>query len=507
MIPTKIVMKKLSFFAAAALLLCSGISVSAQSYVPDNEITVNVFGGANLGMVNLSSGTPLFEVQSGFKEGINNPAFGAGLGYIHHFNEKWGFITGIDAAIYNFKVQGTSPDFTGIDFSGDYNKVGDSKAMYLYNHSDFSEKERLISLQVPLMLQYMTPLSERIHFYAAGGATLALNLSAKYTQSFSTIQKSGLIIDDPQGMTSSPGRWVNVYGISRTGKFEIKGDVEKNLIDIKASLETGLRWAVTPGFGIYTGVFVDYGILSAFVDSGNPLVYDKNDFNRNSPNAGTRPATQNDPQWEHSSILNSRTMHDWDFIPDPVAGGLSDVARIDEKPGDPFVNPVHAGIVGLKVRFTFGKSKIHKEPEDTPYVPTIVPNDIPANDQPDPVKDEVPEDIQQVMIDLSNTLFAFNKFDLNAKARGYLDTVVAWLKQHEDLKIEIAGHTDNIGTDEYNQKLSESRAKSVYDYFVKNGVKAENLSYSGYGESQPIATNDTDEGRQQNRRVELKIVK
>ena len=501
MILTKIIMKKLSIIAAAALLLCSGHFVSAQSYIPDNEITVNVFGGANLGMVNLSSGTELYEVQSGFKQGINNPAFGVGIGYIHHFNDNWGFLTGVDAAIYNFKVQGTSPDHLDIDFSGHYDKAGDTKTMYLYYHSNFSEKARLISVQVPLMLQYITPLSEGIHFYAAGGATVALNLSAKYKQSYTSVEKSGLIIDDPQGMTSGPGRWHNI------GFPPSEGDIEKNILDIKASFETGLRWALSPAVGIYTGVFVDYGLLPAFVDSGNPLLKDNNDFNHGNNNAGTFPATQVANNYESSSIFNSRTMHNWDFIPDPVAGGFTNVARIDDKPGDLYVDPVHAGIVGLKVRFTFGKSKIHKAPEETPYVPAVVPVQEPVKEEPKPVEEEVPEEIQQVMIDLSNTLFAFNKFDLNAKARGYLDTVVAWLKQHEDLKIEIAGHTDNIGTDEYNQKLSESRAKSVYDYFVKNGVKAENLSYSGYGESQPIATNDTDEGRQQNRRVELKIVK
>jgi outer membrane protein OmpA-like peptidoglycan-associated protein len=88
-----------------------------------------------------------------------------------------------------------------------------------------------------------------------------------------------------------------------------------------------------------------------------------------------------------------------------------------------------------------------------------------------------------------------------------LDKVTAWLKDNPNINVEIDGHTDSYGSDAYNQKLSENRAKSVYDYFANHGVDAQRLSYKGYGESQPIADNATAAGRKQNRRVELKIVK
>jgi len=72
--------------------------------------------------------------------------------------------------------------------------------------------------------------------------------------------------------------------------------------------------------------------------------------------------------------------------------------------------------------------------------------------------------------------------------------------------VRIAGHTDSRGSDEYNQRLSEARAKSVYEYLISQGISADRLSYIGYGESRPIDTNDTEEGRQNNRRVELEIL-
>ena len=74
------------------------------------------------------------------------------------------------------------------------------------------------------------------------------------------------------------------------------------------------------------------------------------------------------------------------------------------------------------------------------------------------------------------------------------------------MKIEISGHTDNKGSDEYNQKLSENRAKSVVDYLVDKGISKEQLVFAGYGEAQPMSANDTDSGRQLNRRIEFKIL-
>ena len=74
------------------------------------------------------------------------------------------------------------------------------------------------------------------------------------------------------------------------------------------------------------------------------------------------------------------------------------------------------------------------------------------------------------------------------------------------LKIEISGHTDNIGSNEYNKKLSKDRAKAVVDYLIVQGIDEGRLTYAGYGESQPISDNDTEVGRQENRRTEFKVL-
>ncbi|MCX7764778.1 MAG: OmpA family protein [Bacteroidia bacterium] len=110
------------------------------------------------------------------------------------------------------------------------------------------------------------------------------------------------------------------------------------------------------------------------------------------------------------------------------------------------------------------------------------------------------------VIVLRNIFFDFDKATLRPESKAELERVYQILMENPKLKIRIAGHTDNIGSEEYNQRLSENRAKAVYEYLIKRGVPADRLSFIGYGESRPIDTNDTEEGRQNNRRVELEIL-
>jgi OOP family OmpA-OmpF porin len=112
----------------------------------------------------------------------------------------------------------------------------------------------------------------------------------------------------------------------------------------------------------------------------------------------------------------------------------------------------------------------------------------------------------QISIELDGVTFEFAKATLRPEARKTLDQAVEILKRHPELTVEVAGHTDSRGADDFNQKLSESRAKAVYDYLVEKGIQKKQLEGPiGYGESKPIASNDTDAGRNENRRTELNI--
>jgi OOP family OmpA-OmpF porin len=118
----------------------------------------------------------------------------------------------------------------------------------------------------------------------------------------------------------------------------------------------------------------------------------------------------------------------------------------------------------------------------------------------------VPIEIGQI-VRLNNVFFDFDKWDLRAESFVELDRVVKLLNENPTIEIEMSAHTDSRGSDEYNFKLSDNRAKSVMEYIISKGISPTRITSQGYGETKPVATNDTDDGRQLNRRVEFKIMK
>ncbi len=110
-----------------------------------------------------------------------------------------------------------------------------------------------------------------------------------------------------------------------------------------------------------------------------------------------------------------------------------------------------------------------------------------------------------LIVNMSDVLFDTAAFTLKPGAREKLSKVAGILLAYPGLNIEVDGHTDNVGGDEYNQNLSEQRAGSVRDYLVAQGVATNSITAKGFGKTQPVGTNDTAAGRQINRRVELVV--
>lgn len=137
------------------------------------------------------------------------------------------------------------------------------------------------------------------------------------------------------------------------------------------------------------------------------------------------------------------------------------------------------------------------EPTVDPYKPPVK----------DPVKIDTPAtEPPRTIIALNNIFFDFNKATLRTESVTELNNLVKLLKDNPKLRIEVAGHTDSLGTAEINNRLSQQRADAVRQYLVDKGIAAARLRAKGYGSTQPIATNDTEEGRQQNRRTEFEIL-
>ena len=134
--------------------------------------------------------------------------------------------------------------------------------------------------------------------------------------------------------------------------------------------------------------------------------------------------------------------------------------------------------------------------------------------EPEPVEVEPPKEETLVdaklevgkVVRLNNIFFVTAQWDLLEESFAELSQLVALMHKYPEMKIAIHGHTDSRGGTRYNEVLSQNRARSVYDYLLNHGISTDRISSSGFGEARPMATNDTPEGRQLNRRVEFVVL-
>lgn len=179
--------------------------------------------------------------------------------------------------------------------------------------------------------------------------------------------------------------------------------------------------------------------------------------------------------------------------------------------------------LGIAYRFG-GKKKAVAEAPIVPIVPVapvveepvepeapVVPVETVVSAEPEEIVSEpapvVIEKVQPVEVEMISALALFDSDSavLRKEAMNELDKVADWFIANPEATADIEGHTDNTASAAHNQALSERRAKAVLDYLVSKGVDEGRLTCRGFGYSQPVATNDTPEGRQQNRRVEIKV--
>lgn len=191
--------------------------------------------------------------------------------------------------------------------------------------------------------------------------------------------------------------------------------------------------------------------------------------------------------WDGGSLGGNRPLRD------PGQGTRSPDYRAD-KFGDWYF--------GLGLTMALGEP-----PAPAPAAAPVAPPAAPA--------EQAPAAPEEVVIDLQGVMFEFDRprpgqetstdnAGLLPGSMEILDQAVEVLNRYPNVRVEVGGHTDSIGTEEYNQGLSERRSRVVYDYLISRGVPADRLSGPvGYGELRPIDTNDTREGRQRNRRTEL----
>lgn len=175
----------------------------------------------------------------------------------------------------------------------------------------------------------------------------------------------------------------------------------------------------------------------------------------------------------------------------PNPDDLNSVGGIPQDPEDNPAEDIKWVTTGIGIKYDF-------KPEPAPEAPP------PVVKKAEPAPAVLPAPTKKKLV-LRGVNFDFDKSNIRADAKPILDNAISTLGQESNVGVVVAGHTDSVGSEEYNQKLSQRRAASVREYLVRGGIDSERLSVKAYGESMPVADNDTDEGRDQNRRVELEV--
>ena len=536
-------MKKL--FAIFAFALAAAFTASAQG-LPKTEFQVLGFGGKS-GILYSVDKINAIQQPGEAATALNSYSldkpmdwplgYGAGLGFVWNFAPHWGLLTGVEGTIYQGSLEAGNLAFRYATSS-----VGPAAGVPVWeidglHLTAFKETQKIMTVQIPLMLQFNVALNQQqsIHWYLAAGAKLALNLKGEYSSKFNVEHYQAYARYTYNQNQEQVVEYYNMYQYGQPFEYK-KEKLDVNKFNALASLETGFRFKLGESAGLYLGVYADYGLMRA-VKLGKGKVVAQNTDNLNRQDNYT-PGRQ-DIVIADGAVQSILRAHGTDYV-DPTTPVLPGAVMPDiqyHQNSDPLAKGVNLASAGVKLRLSFGPRSapkvvpVSEEPQII-YVPqkkdtvtvekVVVEKDTVTVTNTVTVKDtvtvekvvrdtviiikEVPVEIQKVMKDLSNTLFKFNKFNLGETEKGYLDQVADWIKSEPEINVEIGGHTDSVGSDSYNQKLSEQRAKAVCDYLISQGVDKARLSYKGYGESEPIATNETEAGRQRNRRVELKIL-
>jgi len=180
-----------------------------------------------------------------------------------------------------------------------------------------------------------------------------------------------------------------------------------------------------------------------------------------------------------------------------VGGGAAVGAGVGKMAGNTALGAVIGAAVGGAAGAIIGK-KMDKQKKELEQV-------LPQDTQVEVVEEEGQAPALKVTFD-SGILFATNSSTVSDASKTALRKFASNLQQNPDTDLKIVGHTDNTGKVDYNQTLSEKRAKSVYDYLMSEGVSSKRMEYEGKGIHEPVADNNTAEGRSKNRRVEILIL-
>ncbi len=494
-------MKKLVAIATLAIL------GSVIAYANDNNkghFELSIYGNAPLAYTTANPGAHMdiagedahaaqpYSFNFNYSPAV--PTFGAGLSATYFFNDVLGVSAG--AKFQQYKSSATSGNgsiWSGQYFSGDYTGMVRNGNIFRNYLVSFNETDEIAQVEIPLM-GVVNLGGLRI----AVGASVNIPVYGRYSQSATEIGYSNSCneLTGPNysaiGIALFDSNVFSSYKDAATGAqqldYSIKGDINTK-INYSARFEVGYRFRITDKFGIYAGIEASYGLSDMVQQSSHALLEHEN------PTAGSLDI--NDVR--HESILSAQA-------PSYVRGTRqADGTVLYEAHHNTahYTDFTRALSLNGKVALLFGGKTRKVQNESAPVAMPLEPvrDTVYLPSQPEIIHDTVylPASIKE---EFAKVNFDFDRDNLTAASKKALDRVANWLLTNT-AEFVITGHCDGKGSDEYNYDLSRRRCVSVVNYLVDCGVAPERLSYKGYGKGRPVEENISDEGRAENRRVEI----
>ncbi len=461
-------MKRTTAILVLVLLVSSAIAAPKKT---EQRHFINFWGGA--GYSSMLHQIPDTKVPGGF---------GAELGVGYEYDRKNLLMqTGLELQYLNSKTRIGQPFLVQQQFL--YTPIDNHLLTYNYNFTDFTDTQHAMFLNIPLLMGYRF----KENWYFMAGVRLGFGVMGRSN----TKAIADVSFTDPELSEDviNSGHY--------TGTFSANG---------KSAVKLGFNLAPSVEIGAYLDKWINKQSDEQTQSKG------KKKRSRYLP-----------PSYRIAAFAEFNALNVNKSI---TEGGILDMEKM-QKPDDIYVHSllnsenakdvaVHNLLAGVKFTYMFSidkaprKKSSGKSGTTKPKKPTT-PTKKTEPEKPQPLQTDTIKygDIEvekEQPIVLDNLLFEFSTANIIESSKSSLEMLLGMMQTHTQVKIEIIGHTDNVGSDSFNQRLSEQRAEAVRDYLVENGISADRITTSGRGATQPIDTNLTDEGRQKNRRVEFVIV-
>ncbi len=561
-------------FSLATILLFSAYSFAQQ--VKHHELLLG--GGGGISTLNYDNRSTI-----GLGGNVN-------FGYAYNFNKRWAIFSGLELDFYNAKSSLNNFTNTYGILVPAYVALGNGQLDYTADVQGFSEKQKAIYVNIPLMARYKYLLKKGHAFYGMAGVKLGIPLSGSYSGSIDQLTTSGYSYHTHQPHNNEPENGFDTYR-----SCNLSGDLNLKF-SVALSLEAGYEWPLRENMNLYSGVYFDYGVNDISSENGGYVVnynpadvptpqlasittasdkmgvlaagvmlrlaidfgggqgasrVNKEELARQLEEVRRKAMQDSVEQAQELEAMRLKAQHE-KARRDSVAKALQDsiaqaqrdsmvqakaaeeaarvpIAKVsgvitDSETGVPLaavVEVTNNDIRQLEVRQssnpTTGEYAVQL-PLGSNYGLAVKADNYLFHSENINLenKKKVPTPIIRnvkikkiklgAKIALRNTSFESGKSDLTEESAMELQNVVAMLKQNPTMRLEVSGHTDDVGSEASNKALSDARAKSVVSYLVKKGIDPNRLTSIGWAFYRPLTIKRTPEGRALNRRIEIKIV-